>query len=65
MFGLTGWMRGDPLTTEMEAIDAAVRSDGPALDEAVKGLTVAELMELAAAAQRVADRCTDLAGGGY
>jgi hypothetical protein len=57
MFGLSGWTIGDPMTTEMEAIDAAVRGDGEAVDRALEGLDAPELDALRASAVFLADCC--------
>lgn len=57
MFGLTGRTVGDPVTTEMEAIDAVVRGDGARVDELLAALSVRELQLLAHSAGFLADCC--------
>jgi hypothetical protein len=63
MFGLAHWNIGDPLSTQHEAIDAASLRNDAALDEALAGLTATELSDLAADADRLAERCRAVAGG--
>ena len=63
MFGLSGRTVGDPVTPEMEAIDAAIAGDGVGIDTALDGMTAGELDQLRVAANFLADCCEMAARG--